>query len=72
VYNSTQIIGRPVKGKQNTYTVESYRNTWTKSPPEIVAAGLCDTSTYKACFTVPDLSKVDATRKMAGHVGSWH
>jgi len=71
-YLKSHILGRPVPGKQKVYTVDEYRKTWTKNNPEVVAAGKLDTSEHKACYVTPNLSAVDATRKMAGHVGSWH
>jgi hypothetical protein len=71
-YLTTHILGKPVKGKQKAYTVEEYRRLWTKNDPEVKAAGQVDTSEHRARFPWPDLSTVDATRKMPGHVGSWH
>ena len=68
----THVLGKPVKDKQKVYTIEEYRKTWTKSAPEMVEAGLLDTSEHRARYQTPDLGRVDATRKMAGHVGSWH
>jgi len=68
----SKVVGNPVKGKQTVYTLDMYRKTWTKNAPEIVAAGKLDTSEHRACFQAPDLSRVDAMRKMPGHVGSWH
>jgi len=69
---SSHVLGRPVKDKQKIYSIEEYRKTWTKNAPEIVAAGKLDTSEHKTAFFKPDLGLVDATRKMPGHVGSWH
>ena len=61
-----------VKDKQKVYTLDQYRQTWTKNAPEVVAAGKLDTTEHRACFKTPDLSVIDATHKMPGHVGSWH
>ena len=71
-YLTQHILGKPVKGKQTVYTLEKYRKAWTNSPPEIIAAGLLDTTEHRANFKVPDLTAIDAVRKMPGHVGSWH
>ena len=69
---TTHILGNPVQGKQKTYTLDQYRKTWTKNAPEMVAAGKLDTTEHRHNFVTPDLSSIDATRKMPGHVGSWH
>ncbi len=69
---TSHVLGRPVKGKQKIYTIDEYRKTWTKNAPEIVQAGLTDTTEHLARFVKPDLSRVDAAHKMPGHVGSWH
>ena len=66
------IIGNPIKGKQKTYTLEQYRNDWTRSAPEIVAAGKQDTTEHRTAYLTPDLGALDATFKMPGHIGSWH
>lgn len=71
-YMKSHVLGKPVKNKQKIYTVEDYRNTWTKNAPEMVAAGLLDTSEHRARFFKHDLGRVDAAHKMPGHVGSWH
>lgn len=71
-YLGTHILGKPVKGKQKTYTLEQYRRDWTKNAPELVAAGKLDTTEHRVAFKEPDLKMIDATYKMAGHVGSWH
>jgi len=68
----SHILGNPVKGKQKTYTLDEYRKTWTKNAPEVVAAGKMDTTEHRTSFITPDLSVIDATHKMPGHVGSWH
>ena len=54
------------------YTIAEYRRLWTKSDPEVVAAGKLDTTEHRVAFKEPDLKMIDATYKMAGHVGSWH
>ena len=61
-----------VKGKQTVYTLDKYRKAWTNSPQEIIDAGLLDTTEHRSNYKVPDLSVIDAVRKMPGHVGSWH
>lgn len=66
------VLGNPIPGKQKTYTLDEYRRKWTKSAPEIVDAGMLDTSEHRAMYKTPDLSIIDATHKMPGHVGSWH
>ena len=71
-YLTQHILGNPVKGKQKTYTLEQYRRDWTKSAPELVAAGKLDTTEHRAAYLTPNLSSIDATHKMPGHVGSWH
>ena len=68
----SHICGKPVKGKCVAYSIDEYRKTWTKNAPEIVASGKLDTTEHRTCFQTPDLSTIDATRKMPGHVGSWH
>ena len=68
----THILGNPVKDKTKTYTLDEYRKTWTKNAPEMVRAGMLDTTEHRARFLTPDLDAIDATRKMPGHVGSWH
>ena len=57
---------------QKTYTLEQYRKDWTKNAPELVAAGKLDTTEHRTAYVEPDLKMIDATYKMAGHVGSWH
>jgi len=69
---ANHVLGNPVKGKQTIYTLDDYRKTWTKNAPEMVAAGKLDTTEHRASYLTPDLSLIDATRKMPGHVGSWH
>ena len=71
-YVTTHILGKPVKGKQRVYTIDEYRKTWTKNAPEIVAAGMVDSTEHRSCYVTPDLTMIDAVRKMPGHVGSWH
>lgn len=71
-YLTSHVLGKPVKDKQKVYTVGTYRAAWTKSKPEIVASGMTDTSEHRHAFVVPNLAQIDATRKMPGHVGSWH
>lgn len=71
-YLTSHVLGKPVKDKQKIYTVGTYRAAWTKSKPEIVASGMTDTSEHRHAFVVPNLAQIDATRKMPGHVGSWH
>ena len=68
----SHVPGKPVKGKTIIYTLDEYRKAWTKNAPEMVVAGLVDTTEHRFQFTKPDLERVDATRKMPGHVGSWH
>jgi len=71
-YLGSHILGNPVEGKQKTYTLDEYRKTWTKNAPEMVAAGKLDTTEHLANYITPDLTVIDATHKMPGHVGSWH
>jgi len=49
-YLDHHVFGFPVPGKQKPYTLSEYRSRWTKSTPEVVAAGLCDTSEHRASF----------------------
>jgi len=69
---ANHVLGNPVPGKQKVYTLDEYRKTWTKNSPEVVAAGKLDTTEHRGCYVTPDLSVIDATHKMPGHVGSWH
>ena len=69
---TSHVLGKPVKGKQKIYTLDEYRKTWTKNAPEVVAAGKMDTTEHRSNYYTPDLSSIDATHKMPGHVGSWH
>jgi len=71
-YLNSHILGNPVANKQRAYTVDEYRRKWTKSAPEIVAAGAQDTSEHRTAYKAPDLRKLDATMLRPGHVGSWH
>jgi len=71
-YLTRHVLGNPVPGKQKVYTIDEYRKTWTKNAPEVVAAGKLDTTENRACYKTPDMSLLDATFKMPGHVGSWH
>ena len=49
-YLNTHIFGFPVPGKSKQYTLAKYRKRWTKSTPEVVAAGLTDTSEHRTQF----------------------
>ena len=49
-YLNTHIFGFPVPGKSKQYTLAEYRKRWTKSTPEVVAAGLTDTSEHRTQF----------------------
>ena len=69
---TAHVLGKPVPGKCKIYNLEEYRRKWTKSAPEIVAAGMQDTSEHRSMFQPHDLKVIDPTHKMAGHVGSWH
>ena len=71
-YLTEHVLGKPVPGKQKVYTLDEYRRKWTKSAPEIVAAGMQDTSEHRAMYVTPDLQTIDPPHKSPGHVGSWH
>ena len=71
-YLDGHIVGNPIPNKQTVYTVGEYRRKWTKSAPEIVAAGAQDTSEHRAAFGTPDLSRVESGFLRPGHVGTWH
>ena len=71
-YLNGHVVGFPVHGKQKAYTLNEYRNKWTKSTPEIVAAGLQDTSEHRTAYKTPNLHRLDANKLRPGHVGSWH
>jgi len=71
-YLHGHVLGNPVPNKQIVHTVAEYRRKWTKSAPEIVAAGLLDTSEHLAAYTAPDLRKLEAGMLRPGHVGTWH
>lgn len=71
-YLHGHVLGNPVPNKQNVYTVDEYRRKWTKSAPEVVAAGLLDTSEHRAAYATPDLHKLEAGMLRPGHVGTWH
>merc|ERR1712146_580175 len=60
-YLNSHILGNPVANKQRAYTVDEYRRKWTKSAPEIVAAGAQDTSEHRTAYKTPDLRKLDPT-----------
>ena len=71
-YLTTHVLGNPVPNKQKAYTLSEYRAKWTKSAPEIVAAGAQDTSEHRTAYQTPDLNKLDPGKLRPGHVGSWH
>jgi len=71
-YLQGHVLGNPVPNKQKVYTIDAYRKKWTKSAPEIVAAGAMVTSEHRSAYTKPDLNKLDAGMLRPGHVGSWH
>jgi len=71
-YLDGHVLGNPVPNKQTVYTVGEYRRKWTKTDPAIIEAGLQDTSEYRASYKAPDHKKLDATRMLPGHVGTWH
>jgi len=49
-YLDNHIFGFPVPGKQKPYTLNEYRARWTKSTPEVVAAGMVDTTEHRKSF----------------------
>jgi hypothetical protein len=49
-YLKGHILGFPVLGKQKMYTLEEYRNRWTKNAPDIKAAGVVPQSEYRRAY----------------------
>jgi len=71
-YVQGHVLGNPVPNKQNVYTIDEYRRKWTKSAPEVVAAGMLDTSEHRAAYVPLNLHKLEAGMLRPGHVGTWH
>ena len=65
-------LAKPRLCRRGKRCVGARDRKWTKSAPEVVAAGLQDTSEHRACYATPDLRKLDASMLRPGHVGSWH
>ena len=49
-YMNNHVFGFPVPGKQKQYSLAEYRSRWTKSTPEVVAAGMVDTTEHRFNF----------------------
>lgn len=49
-YLDSHVFGFPVPGKQKPYTLSEYRSRWTKSAPEVAAAGMVDTTEHRRNF----------------------
>ena len=47
---TTHVVGKTVAGKQKQYTLQAYRERWTKWPEDVKAAGLVDMSEHRARF----------------------
>jgi len=71
-YMKGHILGYPVPGKQKAYTLEEYRNRWTKNAPEIKAAGIVPCSEHRAAFAKPSQDRMEPVLARPGHTGSWH
>lgn len=66
------VFGFPVANKQKGYTLDEYRRRWTRSAPEIAAAGAIPCSEQRAKFIHHDMREVEDTKRRPGHIGTWH
>jgi hypothetical protein len=71
-YLKNHVLGFPLLGKQKAYTLEEYRNRWTKNVPHIKSAGLVPQSEYRHAFTDDKDQPTDFVLTRPGHTGKWH
>ena len=66
------VLGFPVQGKQKAFSLDEYRQRWTKSSDEIKEAGQVPCSEHRANYQDFGKDHVYVTIKRPGHVGAWH
>lgn len=71
-YLKGHVLGFPVPGKQKVYTLDEYRNRWTKNAPDIKAAGVVPQSEYRHAYRDRKDQSTDSVLTRPGHTGAWH